>query len=269
MCDNAAYIKSYLCAHDKALWLKYMYALLRYGILKGNFAFKPDIFALYKYRYDEHLSHKDDRVWQAFTQSAKGSFHPHALPIGYFQNLTYLQGLDSILHKEFCLKTPLTAQNQALKAYIHSLPQSAFLHIRLGDYLEGGTFVRLGSAYYNQAVQILKKHLGKAYIFVFSNNIPWCERNAHKYIDFSGLKVEFVKHNDEGNAAQELELMRACKHGIMANSTFSWWAAYLNDNPHKIVCMPKYFFNDITRIPQSQMIAKQNYILLDHTWAEI
>ena len=81
----------------------------------------------------------------------------------------------------------------------------------------------------------------RPYIFVFSNDIEWCEKNLFSLVDFSGCDVDFVKGNSEGNAAEEMELMRSCKHGIIANSTFSWWAAYLMDNSNKKIIMPTQF----------------------------
>lgn len=112
----------------------------------------------------------------------------------------------------------------------------------------------------------IKTRLGQPHIFIFSNDIEWCEKNLCNLLDFKGCHIEFVKANGEGNAAEEMELMRACKHAVIANSTFSWWASYLIDNPDKQIIMPTQVFNDTRRIPKSNMLAKKGYILIDPFW---
>ena len=84
-------------------------------------------------------------------------------------------------------------------------------------------------------------------------------------LDFKGCHIEFVKANGEGNAAEEMELMRACKHAVIANSTFSWWASYLIDNPDKQIIMPTQFANNAI-ISHTNTLAKKGYILIDPFW---
>ena len=73
--------------------------------------------------------------------------------------------------------------------------------------------------------------------FVLSNDIPWCREH---------LKLKnavYVDHNSGLSSYRDMHLMSLCKHNIIANSTFSWWGAWLNDNPHKIVLTPPRFLN--------------------------
>lgn len=188
--------------------------------------------------------------------------------MGIFSGFALYEGART-LPLDFTLIPPLRDDNQIIKQKILRTNSSVFLHIRLGDYLESGTYSRLGVSYYQKALEVMKTKIDNPYIFVFSNDINWCEKYLTQYVDFSGCGVEFVKGNTEGNAAEEMELMRSCQHAIIANSTFSWWAAYLMENPNKVVIMPKYFFNDSRRIPRYDMLALKDWVIIDNVWGAV
>ncbi|WP_104743428.1 alpha-1,2-fucosyltransferase [Helicobacter cinaedi] len=244
--------------------MRYYLKRMRF-VLRGRFSRYPNFYQCYKHICYENLGTEEDFVLKAFLADG---FHPHALPWGYFQDLRYMKELDT-LPLDFTLIPPLRDDNQIIKQKILRTSSSVFLHIRLGDYLESGTYSRLGVSYYQKALEVMKAKISHPYIFVFSNDIQWCEKYLTQYVDFSGCGVEFVKGNTEGNAAEEMELMRSCQHAIIANSTFSWWAAYLMENPNKIVIMPKYFFNDNKRIPRYDMLALKGWVVIDNVWGTI
>lgn len=264
LCKDFYKIQSYLIKNDPLATMRYYLKRMRL-VLKGRFSRYPNLYQCYKHTYYENLGTEKDYVLEAFL---KDSFHIHALPWGYFQNLHYLKGVDS-LALDFKLISPLRDSNQIIKQKILHTTSSVFLHIRMGDYLEGGTFSRLGVGYYQKALEVMKTKIDNPYIFVFSNDINWCEKYLTQYVDFSGCGVEFVKGNTEGNAAEEMELMRSCQNAIIANSTFSWWAAYLMENPNKVVIMPKYFFNDSRRIPRYDMLALKDWVIIDNVWGAV
>ena len=111
-----------------------------------------------------------------------------------------------------------------------------FLHIRRGDYLNSDYANLCEGTYYDDAIKSIKAKLKKPHIFIFSNDILWCERNFLAILSDEakkGVEFEFVKNNGEDSAVQEMELMRSCQNAIIANSTFSWWTGYLIDNPQK------------------------------------
>ena len=164
--------------------------------------------------------------------------HPNSYFDGYWFGLEYFKDIEDIIRAEFSLKTPLNKANATLKKRILATQDSVFLHIRRGDYLNSD-FKLLDGKHYSNAINHIKSKLAKPYIFIFSNDILWCEREFLATLSDEckeGVEFEFVKNNGEDNAVQEMELMRSCKHAIIANSTFSWWASYLIDNPNKIVC---------------------------------
>ncbi|RDU64681.1 alpha-1,2-fucosyltransferase [Helicobacter sp. MIT 14-3879] len=190
--------------------------------------------------------------------------------IGCFQNLNCFKTITPILKNEFSLKTPLSKNNEKLKKNILETRNSVFLHIRRGDYLTNNNycFVKLGAGYYNGALRIIKERLDNPHIFVFSNDIEFCKNNLIKSLDsniIKNMEFSFIEGNDEGNASEEMELMKMCQNAIIANSTFSWWAAYLMDNKNKIVITPSAFFYDDTN-PKVKHILPKDWIVIDYIW---
>lgn len=113
------------------------------------------------------------------------------------------------------------------------------MHIRRGDYVSNSAVLAhhglLTPAYYDEAVNVMSSKLETPTLFIFSDDIGWVKENL-----FDDLDVVFV---DSGSAELDLHLMSLCKHNIIANSTFSWWGAYLNTNMNKIVVAPKNWFS--------------------------
>ena len=265
LCFDFKTLISYLCSHDKGLQYKNIVKFIRYISRKKYDKLYYHISDKYKHRHYE-----DPFGDNILTMFLNNSFHLHAYPFGYFQNLIYFQEIDSIIRQEFSLKMPLQPHNQTLKQKISKTENSVFLHVRLGDYIKddatGGTYVYLAKTYYQNAINIMKDILKLPNIFIFSNDISWCEKNLCSLLDFSGCNIEFVKGNGEGNAAEEMELMRTCKHAIIANSTFSWWAAYLMDNKDKKIIVPTQIFNDTRMIPKMNMLTQKGWIMIDPFW---
>lgn len=185
---------------------------------------------------------------------------------GYYGNLSYIKGLEEILRRDFTC--PLTPANRNLQAQIQATPNATFIHIRRGDYLRLWQYLELGKAYYECAItQVLKALGGGVHFFVFSNDIAWCKQEFLGLLDrdvYAGCSFSFIDNNDESNPTQELMLMRSCQHAITANSTFSWWAAYLIENPHKIVIMPSIHLLDEPDCTIN--IMPDDWIVLNPTW---
>ena len=232
-----------------------------------------------KYRRPRY-KHFCDETPQLITElETPQNFSPHSYFHGYFHNLAYFEHILPTLRRDFTLRTPLTEANLALKQRILDTPHATFVHIRRGDFLASAQddFVRLDKSYYERAFTLLKERVPEAHLYIFSNDIPWCKEHfcAHlpdskraldsentQMISTLGLSFSFIEGNDEGAAAQELELMRACQHGIIANSTFSWWAAYLMENPHKVIISPKDFLHNTSSIHQSALITPKEWLTI-------
>ena len=162
---------------------------------------------------------------------------------GYFFAYHFVHNVQTEVTQDFRLAHALSKPNDEIYTHIVHTPDSVFLHVRRGDYLldKNAYFIRLDSAYYERALRIIQESMPNAHIFIFSNDIPWCKAYFLDSLSAEvreGLAFSFVEGNDESNAIEEMELMSACKHAIIANSTFSWWAAYRIANPTKIVIAP-------------------------------
>ena len=169
-------------------------------------------------------------------QSAVGDVYVH----GFFCSEKYFKNIEDEIRNDFVLKEPLSYNSRLWEKKIHSEPCSVSLHIRRGDYLlsKNSNFAILKPELYYRALDELKKSCEISAIFVFSNDIQWCQENF-KF----DLPVYYVDGNDEDHGYEDMYLMSQCTHNIIANSTFSWWAAWLNPHRNKKVICPRRYYN--------------------------
>jgi hypothetical protein len=161
---------------------------------------------------------------------------------GYLQSQRYFGFISDIIRDEFLIVGKLSEKTIALGKHIaHS--NSVSIHIRRGDYIsnkETGKFHGCCSLeYYEKAIHIIASKAHSTEFFIFSDDMEWARQNLK--IDFP---TTFVDHNGEPQAYEDLYLMSLCKHNIIANSSFSWWGAWLNKNPGKVVVAPARWFNE-------------------------
>ena len=115
-----------------------------------------------------------------------------------------------------------------------SFENSVSMHVRRGDYLRfSDVYIQPTPYYYNKALEFLHRHQNIERVYVLSDDIRWCKENL------SDPRMEFI---DTGIDYLDLYTMSLCKHNILANSSFSWWGTYLNQNDDKIVIAPKVWF---------------------------
>jgi len=155
---------------------------------------------------------------------------------GYWQSEKYFREARDELLQDFSWRTAPAGRNIATLEQIEG-SESIAVHVRRGDYVSNpGTTAHhgvLGLPYYEAAMHLAAQRSRNPIFFVFSDDIPW----AREPLARLGTCV-FVDQNS-GAASEDLRLMSACKHQIIANSSFSWWAAWLNTNPNKMVVAPK------------------------------
>lgn len=163
---------------------------------------------------------------------------------GYWQSEKYFVDVDDLIRKDFSFRDPLDCLNKAA-ADIAMKTDSVSLHVRRGDYVSssevGRVFGMCDRDYYRNCVRLLAERVSNPHFFIFSDEPKWVSQNLDlKY------PSTIVSHNIRMRDHEDLRLMSLCKHNIVANSTFSWWGAWLNANPNKIVLTPRQWFRDTT-----------------------
>ena len=154
---------------------------------------------------------------------------------GCFLSYKYFDGLGDNIAKELSLKTPLSPQSATVEKRILA-SESVSLHVRRGDVVSNPEYRSwyegvVTQAYYRNAAGYFRQRLARPHFFVFSDDIGWVKAN----LALPG-EVTYVDHNGPEAGYEDLHLMSRCKHNVTAGfSSFSWWAAYLNPNPEKIV----------------------------------
>jgi len=154
----------------------------------------------------------------------------------YWQAAGYAAGVESRLREELTLKSQPTGKNLEMLKRIAASPCPVSVHLRRGDYRLGPHDLTLPMHYYEQAILSLRQRFSSPELFVFSDDIEFASQNLSRV-----LPMHFVGHNDEFSAFEDLRLMAACRHHIIANSTFSWWGAWLNPRADKVVFSPKHW----------------------------
>ena len=156
---------------------------------------------------------------------------------GYFQSEKYFTDIEVVLRKEFELFFEVSEDFKMWKEKIRN-SNSVSMHVRRGDYLLKKNIEIhgvLGIDYYEKAVSKIGNEIETPEFFVFSDDKNWCRENIIP-ITKNGNIIEIRSENTD---VEELLLMSFCKHNIIANSSYSWWGAWLNRNEKKIVFMPK------------------------------
>ncbi len=160
---------------------------------------------------------------------------------GMFQSEKFFSGAADVLRQHFSFRYPPTPEVAALADRIRGGP-SAAVHFRRGDYQRNATFAQeigmLDLAYYDRAVRLLRERSPGATLYIFSDDIESVAREFKP-----PGPHEFVRCVKPWHAHDKIRLMSLCDHLAIANSTFSWWAAWLNPSPTKLVVAPDPWFD--------------------------
>lgn len=159
---------------------------------------------------------------------------------GFWQSHKYLEPIQNVLFREITLKKPIEDKyKELLNKIVNS--NSISIHIRRGDYVNDlktkVTHYAFGLEYYEKAIKTIDSKIQDPSFFIFSDDIMWVKDNLE--INFPTIFVSSPDIKD----FEELALMSKCKHNIIANSSFSFWGAWLNQNPNKIVIAPEKWNN--------------------------
>ncbi len=158
---------------------------------------------------------------------------------GYWQSERYFHDIEPKLRNEFTFRDPMSRNAEPLHQRITD-SESVCVHVRRGDFLTNPLNGLRGGEYYSAGAEIIARTNRDLSFFVFSDDVEWCREN----IIFNG-ETTFVD-DDFGpmKLRDDLRLMSTCKHFIIANSSFSWWAVWLNRNPRRVVIAPTNWVTD-------------------------
>lgn len=181
---------------------------------------------------------------------------------GYFQSYKYFTGKENLIRRIFKFPNDdLDTENIKIKRKILG-KTSVSVHIRRGDYVQNKKTAdfhgNCSKEYYHKAIEYLSTKLTDFNLIFFSDDIPWVQK------EFNNLRYQktYVSGNFAQNSWKDMFLMSLCDHNIIANSSFSWWGAWLNNNPEKIIIAPKRWFADTEQ-------DKKSLDLIPSVWCRI
>ncbi len=159
---------------------------------------------------------------------------------GYWQTEKYFASIAPTIRQELQVATPQEGRDLKLQEEMNA-SCSVSLHVRRGDYITNPRAAKVHGLcsldYYKRAVEEMGKRVGDLHLFLFSDDPAWVKENmAFSY------PITVVDHNGREKNYEDLRLMSQCKHHILANSSFSWWGAWLNPSKDKVVIAPKQWF---------------------------
>lgn len=205
-------------------------------------------FSLNKYYY--YIIHRYPKLFKpkyALINSDNYNYYMNNLSVtndfyltDYWQSEKYFLSIEKIIQDEFQFKKPIDSFNlKILKEILDT--NSISIHIRGRDYVttKRKKYFTCDLNYYRKSIQYIYERVEDPEFFIFSDDPVW----AQKFLKID-QQHKFINGNSwNKNSYMDLLLMSTCKHNIIANSSFSWWAGWLNKNPHKIVVAPRKWMN--------------------------
>ena len=185
--------------------------------------------------------------WRVYKEN-EGVFNDRMLSLpdnslldGYWQSERYFSAIPQIIRSQFRYNAAMTSGEENVASIMRNA-NSVFIHVRRGDYVNNPSTNAMHCVcsllYYLEAIDTISRRIPDPVFFVFSDDMEWATANLDiKY------PCHFMDSGPKNNACGDLRLMSLCKHGIIANSSFSWWGAWLIDNSAKVIIAPKKWFN--------------------------
>jgi hypothetical protein len=178
---------------------------------------------------------------------------------GYWQSEKYFADIPDVIREDFTILPPPSKSNQEMLDKIQEC-NAVSIHIRRGDYLTNPetrrTHFVCDEDYYFRAIEIIMQQIEKPHFFVFSDDATWARNHI-----IPDAPVVYISHNTGKKSYEDLRLMMHCKHHVIANSSFSWWGAWLGKKEGQIVLVPGKWFNTKhcnydDRVPKNWLVMK-------------
>lgn len=175
----------------------------------------------------------------------------HCYLSGYWQSERYFDAHAEAVRADFSFAAELEARNAELAGLIRGC-QSVAVHVRRGDYVSNptaqATHGTCSPGYYRRAIEHMVERVSSAQFFVFSDDMDWARSHL-----VSDRPMHFINHNRGKESFNDMRLMSLCQHHIVANSSFSWWGAWLAGHSTQLVVAPRRWFastqNDADLVP--------------------
>jgi len=177
--------------------------------------------------------------------------------LGFWQNASYYTGFEDKIRKLFLPKDNSVYQSALAREISQSRFETVSLHIRRGDYLTAGFIEPVNEKYIYDALNLIRARLKNPFFYIFTDDPHWVKENL---VIAKSFKV--VEGNEGKNSYKDIILMSLCQHNIIANSSFSWWGAWLNAYAGKIVIAPKKWYSTPERDQGSAFITPKEWIRL-------
>lgn len=185
------------------------------------------------------------------------TLHEPVCLVGYWQSARYFTDIADAIRADFTLRHPLTDANARLLELARS-DSSVGLHVRRGDFVSLNHAAQMHGLcsidYYRRAISLVRNGCPQCHFIVFSDDPQWAR--AELPLDPSAV---FVTGNDP-SPEQDLALMSACKHHILANSSFSWWAGWLGYSPEQVVIAPAPWYANPKLDTRDLAVSRWQYI---------
>jgi Glycosyl transferase family 11 len=209
-----------------------------------NILAKPTLRGL---RPSSWLPEPDFNYWAGLDAAAQA--RDDCYLTGYWQSEKYFENQADLIRQDFSFLEPCSAANLAIQLRIQQ-KNAVSIHVRRGDYVNNAATLAVHGvctlAYYEQAINYLKARVANPHFVVFSDDLEWVRNNLGKLLPDAH---EYVSNNQGSASYNDMRLMSACRHHIIANSSFSWWGAWLNPRPDKMVIAPRRWFNRAADTP--------------------
>lgn len=158
---------------------------------------------------------------------------------GWWQSERYFSPIAEEIRKAFSFVNPVLEKSENLLQKIETT-NSVCLNVRRTDFLTTSNLNTTNKDYFLRAVEKIAERVSNLHFFIFSDDVAWCAENLNL-----NFPTTLVNHEHKGEKfGNYMQLMKACKHFIIPNSSFAWWAVWLNENQDKVVIAPKNWFND-------------------------
>jgi hypothetical protein len=181
---------------------------------------------------------------------------------GFWQSEQYFNDYEDLVRRSLCFKKTLNHESQKIADELANQADTISIHVRRGDYVSSKRTNELHGIcsikYYTESIKLISNRLNNPHFYFFSDDPGWVKENLLQAVKNASL----IEHNMGNESWQDMALMSKCKHHIIANSSFSWWGAWLNPDKEKMVIAPKSWFSSKTDYFDDKDIVPENWIRL-------